>query len=258
MKFNQLNGFVVDKASGVIGAVASVDFIKQTISIMTDEDEVITTGLADAEFLEQIGAIGEVGVINHDVVATTDGKLYEIVLVDANSVQLHLLNAKLERVEAGDVIAKTDLHALAPYVEVIGNIYELEPEETVDFNIKVVRTTSENVLKFFYACNNADVNQVDLIKVVFVGHHLLEEENYERITLSHEEYLEAVAKGVIVETDPQALLNYVTGMAYGKKEEPQVAVAKEQVEEDDDFEDLELEICDECGCELDECECEEW
>lgn len=259
MEFHQLNGFVADKENGIIGAVAGVDFIKQTISILTDDEEIFVVSLGNVEFLEEIGAIGQVGVINHDVVGTADGKLYEIVLVDKNSVQLHLLNKKLERVEAGDVIAKTDLHVLAPYVEVLGNLYELEPENVVDFNIKVVRKNTEDGVVFFYACNNVEREEVDLIKVVFVGHQILKEETYQRITVSHDEYLELVENGVVIETDPSALLNYVTGLMYGKSE---VAVDVEDEDFEDDFEDededLEEEYCEECGETVDNCDCSEW
>jgi hypothetical protein len=256
MKFNQLNGFVFDSESGVLGAVAGVDFIKQTITILTDEDTQIVAQLANVEFLEELGAIGGVGIINRDVVETADGKLYEIVKVSEKTVQLYLLNNKLERVEAGDEIEKVDLHVLAPYVTVLGNIHELEPQEVVDFNIKVVRKQFEDEIVFFYACNNVDAEEVDLIKVVFVGHHLLKEENYMRITLSHDEYLEQIENGSLKETDPSALITYMNGLMSFNQPEP--------VQDDEDFEEdfeeeenFEEEICEECGEHNEYCVCED-
>ena len=270
MKFNQLNGFVFDSESGVIGAVAGVDFIKQTITILTDDDTTVVAKLANAEFLETLGAIGGVGVINHDVVETTSGQLYELEAVGTDEVQLHLLGKKLERVETGDVIKRTDLHVLAPYVTVLGSIFQLEPAPAVEFNVIVVRKQTDDGIVFFYACNNVEREEVDLIKVVFVGHHLLKEETYQRITVSHEEYLELIESGKVVETSPQALQNYVTGLMYGQKEE---AVAKccdiedigdfededcecyEADVEEEDF-DEENETCEECGEDLEDCDCE--
>lgn len=232
MKIEQLNGFVYDAESGVIGAVAGVDFIKQTITILADDDSLITSKLADVEFLAQLGEIGGVGIIDGDVVITADDKMYEIVAVNENDVQMHLLNKKLERVEAGELFEKSGLGQLAPYVTLVGNIRELEPIPAVDFNIVVVRQMDNGEFKgYYYACNNADKEEVDLIKVVFIGHNLLEEEKYERITVTHDEYLELVEDGTLKVVNPQELMNYVTGMMYGKNE---VAVADP---DDDDFED---------------------
>lgn len=250
MKLNQLNGFVFDSESGVIGEVAGVDFIKQTISIIEDgEDEkVILAKLANAIFLEEVGAIGGTIVINHDVVETPDGKMYEIVLVDSDKVQLHLLDKKLNRIEAGDIIAKTDLHVLEPYVELVDNIYLLKLEDKVDFNIKVVRTQlfHENEIAFFYACNNVEKEEIDLIKVVFVGHHLIKEELYERFTLTHEEYLNHIENKSIIETDPSALITLMNG----KKSPIEKAVK-------DTDTDIDTDCCEDCGGEFD-CDCREW
>lgn len=270
MKLQQLNGFAFDTESNALGAIASVDFENQTIVILTDEEDRVKAKLENVRFLEQIGFIGENGIINHDVLATADGTLYEIVLQeDGKSVQLHTLDNKLNRVEAGDVFGKEDLSALEPYVVLVGNINELEPAPLVDFNIKVVRSQlfHEDVT-YFYACNNAENEEVDLIKVVFIGHHLLEETTYERFTLTHEQYVEAVEGGTITETTPQNLMNYVTGMAYGKSQ-PMVARELDEEEdlEDEDFEDEDndaltdeeieesLAHCDECGKHEDHCEC---
>jgi hypothetical protein len=234
MKMEQLNGFVYDIESGVIGAVAGVDFIKQTITILADDDTLITSKLTDVEFLVQLGEIGGVGIIDGDVVITADDKMYEIVAIGESDVQLHLLDRKLKRVEAGSVIERTGLSELAPYVTLVGNIRELEPIPAVEFNVTIVRQMDNGEFKgYYYACNNADKEEVDLIKVVFIGHNLLKEEKYERITVTHDEYLELVEDGTLKEVNPQELMNYVTGLTYGKNE---VAVADPD-EDDDDFED---------------------
>lgn len=278
MKLQQLNGFAFDTETNVLGAIASVDFLKQTVTILTDEDEQVVAKLDNVKFLEQIGYIGNNGIINHDVVTTADGTLYEIVLQeDGQNVQLHVLGNKLERIEAGDVIAKTDLTVLEPYVTFVGNINELEPVALVDFNIKVVRSQLfHEDITYFYACNNAELEEVDLIKVVFVGHQLLEETAYERFTLTHEQYVEAVEGGTITETTPQNLMNYITGLTYGVSSrfeteefeeeyyEDEDEVEDEEVSEDCDCIDCrlaredEVDSCEDCGEDEEDCECNDW
>jgi hypothetical protein len=273
MKFRQLNGFAFDRKTKAIGAIAGIDFIKQKVSILTDSDETVIVDLGTTAFLEQIGTINGVGVINGDVIETKDGKQYEIELQADGTLKTHLINERLERVESGESFPKEQLKVLAPYVsKVVGNINVLEPVlPTVDFNIKVVRANFFGEIGFFYACNNAQFDEVDLIKVVFVGHHLLEEEAYERLTLTHEEYLAEVEAGIVVETTPQALMNYVTGLTYGQTTSEEFA--GEYAEEDDleeEYEDDEEDNCDcfECRvargeedeedyCEDDDCE-NEW
>ncbi len=183
MKINQLNEFAYDKESKVIGGVAGIDFIKQTLTILTDDDDLVVAKLSDVEILAKIGYIGEIGIINHDVLQTLDGKQYEIELQeDGVTLQMHLLNNKLERIEAGAFLKVSELNELKPYVELVGNIYELQFNvKTVDFNITIVRSFLGGEYRYHYACNNKDNEEVDLIKVVFIGSQLLEEEEYKRV-----------------------------------------------------------------------------
>lgn len=262
MNFNQLNGFVYDKESKEIGAIAGIDFLKQTLTILTDDEDKVVAKISNIVFLEEVGVIGEVGVINHDVLSTVDGKMYEVDLQkDGNTVQIHLLNDKLERVAVGEEFDKEDIGQLEPYVVVLGNIFEMEEElPTVDFNIRVVREVSNGEVTYFYACNNAEQEEVDLIKVVFIGHQLLEEETYERRTISHDVYLDSVDAGTIKEINPQELLNYVTGLTYGKTiTEPVINDFKFEEEiknKEDKEEDNDEDYCNDCGESLEECDCE--
>jgi hypothetical protein len=259
MKINQLNGFVFDSESGVLGAVAGVDFIKQTVTILVDEDETVVAKLDNVSFLEMIGTIGSVGVIDGDVIVTKENEFYELVAVGVDEVQLFLLDKKFQRIETGDIIKRTDLNILAPHVKLVGNIHQLESIPAVEFNVIVVRKQDKDGIKFFYACNNAEKEEVDLIKVVFVGHHLLKEETYERTTVSHDEYLELIENGSFVETSPQALQNYVTGLMYGHNNQHLDTIEDEEEDFLGDSEDYEVEDedrCEDCGECVEDCDCD--
>lgn len=271
MNFKQLEGFAFDKESKELGAIASVDFLEQTITIMMDEENIVVAKLANVEFLEQIGTIGEVAIVNHDVVTTTDGKLFELELQkDGKNVQMHLLNGKLERTEKGDLIPREKLESLNSYVELVDSIYLLEPEEeeAIDFNIRIVRKQTNGDFSYSYACNNIEEEQIDLIKVIFLGNHLLEEENYERETVSHEDYLELIEDGTLKEVSPNELMNYVTGMMYKPKSNGFEVSEDEDCEtcnctircEDEDENECEdnTNYCAECGEDEDNCECKGW
>jgi hypothetical protein len=273
MKFNQLEGFAFDNESKSLGAIAGVNFVKQTMEILTDEEEVVVAKLENVVFLEEIGYIGNEGIINHDVVMSADGKLFEIELQeDGKHVQLHLLDKGLNRTELGDSILKEDLSVLAPYVELVGNKFELEPEEdeTLDFNIRIVRTHENGEFGYSYACNNIAKEEIDLIKVLFIGHKLLEEKAYERVTVSHEEYIALVESGKLKEVSPNELMNYVTGMTYNPSSEVE-AEYNDNDEEDENLdncdcyecrmargEDVDEDYCDECGEQDEDCDCKGW
>jgi hypothetical protein len=272
------NGLAFDKESGAIGIIASVNLLDKTIVISDLLEGEVTAKLEDAIFLERVGAIGEEVIYNRDIVTTADGKTYEIVAVGESDAQLHLINDKLERVEAGDVIKRTDLHVLAPYVEVIGNFYELEPISLVDFNIQIVRDMAGKEFQGYkYACNRPEVEEVDLVNLLFAGHPQLEEQ-YARTTITHEQYAELVDNGSLKEVTLDEVLNYLTGMdGLTPTEEPVVepepepeenayTAVDEEAPEDCDYIDCrlarvekgEVELCEDCGELVEDCDCDEW
>lgn len=266
MNFTDLkDGLALDSVSGKVGKIVGVNLLNNEIVILVDEktNEVEVAKLENVTFLARLGYIGSQAVHNHDVIMDiqTD-KHFEIVEVGTDRIQLHQINKKLERVMSLAPIAKTDLPVFEGVAVVVGNINELEPQKTVDFNIVIVRDmTGGEFNGYYYACNNKKHEEVDLIKVVFIGSTLLKEEDYERVTVSHEEYLDMVTDGDFVEVNPNELMNYVTGRQSFARAEQHRA---DDVDVDDFFEDDENfeeddygNVCDDCGCNFEDCECED-
>lgn len=285
MKFKELEGFAFDKESKELGAIASIDFQKQTMKILTDNEVVVVARLEDVVLLENLGYMGEEGIINHDVLKTVDGRLFEIELQeDEKSFVLHSIDSKLNRNDEGEATSTplANLSSLGRYLSLVGNIFELEPEEDlINFNIVIVRTSIDGEFGYAYACNNAEKEEIDLIKVLFIGHHLLEEESYNRETITHEEYLEYLEDGTLKEVTPNELMNYVTGATFGQgksillgsqergirvsslESDDDIGDEPEEEEDDCDCSDCrqsrgEVNYCAECGEEEDECDCKGW
>src|SRR5690606_6499815 len=60
---------------------------------------------------------------------------------------------------------------------------------------------------YYYACNNKEEKEIDLIKVIFIGTQLIEEK-YERLTVPYEEFEDMVNDNVITEVSPHQLQQY--------------------------------------------------
>lgn len=265
----ECSGFVVDKKSKQFGILAGIDFMENTVSILT-EDGSVTAKYENVLFLETIGKVGDKILIDHDVVESFDGRYFELELVNGGKeVQLYLLNKQLKRVKLSDLIEKERIHIIETIAKYIGNVYTLEPLKGVDFNIKIVRTKDD--LVYYYACNNKVNEEIDLIKVVFVGNDLLPEEDYKRLTASYKEYLDMLKKNIITEVTPRELQKYVTDIMYGRKtvepKAPEKAPEKCCGECEDcngkcdcncecDCEDN--DTCPDCGKPWDNCDCEDW
>lgn len=266
---NKKNVIGFAKEAGVLGAIGEISYLKGTATLVAENEELFVVQLDDVTFLEEVGSIGEAVIFNRDVLGTVDGKLYEVELqANGTDIKLHLLDNKLNRVEEGETIDKSNLSVLEPYVELLGSIFELELElPVVDFNIKIVKNFNGQFITYFYACNNKETGEIDLIKVVFVGASLLEED-YTRKTLNHDEFLDAIENGTLKDVSPQELQNYATGVRYGRVstgtitasqvtggvtsqpscEEEDCCEIEEEEEEDGDY-------CEECGSHEIECEC---
>ena len=263
----------------VLGAVGAINYLENTITLVTKEKELHTADLDDTTILEHIGAINGKHIFNHDVLSGLDTNSvngqevnYEIELVEGG-VQFHKLDGKLNRVKTGVVIPLERLDKLPKGLKLVGNLFELKDAlPKVDFNIKIVKDFSNGEFTYFYACNNKFEEQIDLIKVIFVGHQILEEENYARVTLSYEVYQDSVNAGTLKEVSPQELLNYVTGVTYGKTVDPTEDIEgyeeedyydDEEYEDEEDFYEDEEDFLDEddvarevCGCNQKVCDCE--
>lgn len=293
MKFQKFEGLVYDEVTEVLGLLVSINHLTGKATIAVEDGEMITD-LENLVMLEKIVDINGEDIVNRDVFsgATTlnEDKLWEIELLGNGNVVLHLLDEKLNRVETGEQFEPSKLELLVPEMLTLeGNIYEFNvvEEKTVDFNIKIVKQVTNEGIDYMYACNNKETEEVDLIKVVFVGSTLLEEENYQRVTVTHEEYLEYIEAELLTEVTPQELQNYVTGLMYGYKAEQANAGEKvcglncgcevyceEENEEDDFFEELyeeeyeedcdcdfcrtdfvDNDLCDDCGEYHEDCDC---
>jgi hypothetical protein len=225
---NLFESLVFDTHNKKLGGIVEVSFLKNTYTLETEQDGKvvnITTKIEDAIILSELGHMGGEVVFEGDVFVSnsTDPVKYEIEKLEDGTLVLHKLNKRLEREKHGEPFTPEKLTEFAPYLELFGNIYVLkEQRPQVDFNIRVVRQVINGEVAYAYACNNKLEESVDLIAVVFVGHQLLEEEDYTRITLPYEGYLESIERGVIKEVNPQELANYVTGKAMGRN--PEISV----------------------------------
>lgn len=273
---NLFQSLVYNKETNQLGLVVEASFLKNTYTVQVDDDEFITVNMEDALVLQELGTVGADTVYENDVLVsrTTDYE-YEIVTQEDGTLILHLLDGKYNRVKHGASFPKSEIGKLAEDLELLGSIHLLKEDlPTVDFNIVVVRRVVNGEVSYAYACNNRLEEEVDLISVVFVGHQLLEEEDYTRVSLPYEGYLESVERGLIKEVNPQELANYVTGLMYGRnpqvstegliivgkdlemsKEGMKVSVHKEEGEEDASAENI--ENC-KCGSHPSDCDCNLW
>lgn len=259
----------------ILGAIVAVDLLKKTVTLMDENSDTHVVSIEDVIELEELGELEGNFIYAGDVVrVSTTGKVYEIVTLEDGEIAMHLLDKKLERVPNGQGIGfeRKQLSSFEGVIELLGNIYELKANQPkIDFNLAVFRQVVNGETNYFYAGNNKDEEEIDLIKVIFLGHQVIEEQAYERITVSYEDFQELVADGTLKQVNPIELANYVAGLAYGKK----AVVAKAQTEVadccdvddidevlDDLFEeeetDMDDDICEECGEHVEDCECELW
>jgi hypothetical protein len=250
------NGLVFDKELNVIGEIKTIDLENEALILDIGEEEVLSY-MKNATFLEELGAIGDYTVYSHDVVATKDGKLFEIVPSGAKDVQLRVINEKLEVIDNGEILARTDLHTLANYVEFVGSIFELEPEEEDLFNVVIVRDmTGGDFQGYMYACNLPEVGYVDLVNLLFAGHEILEEK-YVRKTVTIERFNEMIEKGELKIVELNEVLNYLTGMEEFANDNGTLKVAPVEEPVEEDFEEeVDEDICDLCGETIEDCDCE--
>lgn len=247
MNFNsEAMGYSTSK--DVLGLVTEVNFRNSTITLEDANAEFHVCEMSDVKVLDVVGYIGEEIVYNHDVILTSDGKKYEVELQeDGLNVKLHLLDENLLRLESGEKFSAYNIALLLGRAEVIGSVFQLiieEPKSIIDFNIKLVRDYENGVTTYFYACNNKKTCEIDLIKVVFLGHHLLHEEQYERRTLSYQVFLESLEAETLIEASPQELLKYITDTTDNDLE----TMSQDSVDHDEDCE------CDLCRCDCENCQ----
>lgn len=274
------------KEAKVLGGIGNVSFLEGTVTLVDENEELHVVDIDEVIELAEIGKIGKVSVYRHDVLTSVEiNRKYEIDLDTRGLAHLYLLDDKLERVKVGDSFEPATVSKFEGVLEVVGSIFELKNQkESIDFNMRIVRESKNGEITYFYVGNNVEEETVDLIKVIYIAHKIFEGEVYERITITHEEYLEDVASGVLKEVNPMELANYVTGVSYGHTpvntddfagefaeeeddDEDDYDIFPDDIDddEDDDFEntgfapqDEDDDSCDECGEHEDDCDCDLW
>lgn len=284
------------KNHNVVGAIVEISFLNETMTLMDEDGNTYGTIIDDVQILDEIGKLEGMLVYKHDVfVSVVDkSKLYEVDLHEDGLVIFHVLNEKLERVSKGTPFEKDNLHMFGTYLDFVGNKLKMEADmealkPAINFNIAVFRNIDENdgEVTYYYVGNNAEEETVDLVKATFFGHQIFDLP-YERITLSHEDFLVQVANGELKEVQPMELSNYITG-TYGQEQVAQFVIStrpieitnesEECCEVDEDCCEVDLlfdidedttkisnneveqkleDVCQKCGESEDECDCELW
>jgi hypothetical protein len=265
--FKRAIGFVQE--SGFIGGITNFNFMTNEVTLVDDEAVETVHNVADVEVLFEAFELHGITVFNKDVLGAINGKRYLVELHEDGKIQLHQLDDNLETVASGEKFDAngTVVSQLESVMDLQGNLYELLAElpQTPDFNVKIVKHYDGQHFTYYYACNNKEVEQIDLIKVLYLGHQLLEEEDYERNTISHEDYVSRIEDGNLVEVTPQELHNFVLGASYGRTQEVQVCCDIEDEEDVELLEDVcedtceeEDGTCDDCGRQTEDCDCDLW
>lgn len=237
----------------ILGGIAEISFLKETVTIIDAEEQLHTVNIESVVELKEIGEIKNTYIYQNDVVYIEAlGGNYEFELTEDGKVTTFLLDKKFNRVKEGIPFEKSRIAEIP--CTFVGNALQLRnTKPVVDFNIRVYRSKLDGEIGYVYVGNNKEEETVDIIKVVYVGHHLIEEEDYERITVDYDTFLEMVENGDLIHVQPMELANYVTGLTYGRK----ATASPEKVTKDIvplDIEDDEEECCEECCEEEDVCE----
>jgi hypothetical protein len=269
----------------ILGAIVAVNLLEGKATLITDDETFHEVEIEEIVELREIGILVEKDddntlkqkyVYEADVLKVIEtGQLYEVVVLDNGQIAMHTLDKKLNRIEDKQGIAfdKSKIGSLSGVVKLMGNAYQLRAEQvSYDFNIRVARKIENGEVTYFYVGNNKENESIDLIKVIYLGHQLIEEEDYSRETLTYEEYKELIDSGELKEVDPMQLANYVAGLTYqptyakgqftiADLEDTEVKGRPDVDDEDKSdelFDEDDEEICDDCGEPVEDCDCELW
>ena len=209
---NKRSYFVFLEEENVLTEVVDISFKNNTLILKDDLSNLYTVNKDEVQILEEILRINGESIVDMDVLRDKNGYLFLIELHEDGKVQMNRLNEDLEVKYSGKklLLNESDKRSLEEQFSLVGNLYQLLNEKLKEptFNIQVVK--DDDINKYYYACNNKEKHEIDLIKVIFVGHLLLEEENHEKITVSYEEYNNMIRNNHIQESSPSELLSYVT------------------------------------------------
>ena len=272
-----LNNSMFKKAVGYVakenffGVVEKYDFIKDEL-VLSDGRDKICVKPSNAYIMYEAFELNGTPVYHEDILESKSGKLYKVHLSPDGKISLNRMDEELKLIiNVGEAFIPTKEAVMSmglSGMKIKGNYYKIltEKNKSLEFNVKIVKfIDNENSLHYLYACHDKQRTKIDLIKVLYFGHHLLEEEDYERVSLSYKEYLKMVREGDLVEVSPQELHNYVLGTykycdlnsedttdytydEYDKYEEEEEEYDEYEYEYEEDY-----EICEECGEDTNEC-----
>lgn len=253
-----------------LGVLTNINFISGNLTLVDDNEEnEIVVSRDEVELMFEAFSLHDLLIFDKDILRASNNNLYLIELFEDGRVKFHLVDEKLQVVTSGDKFTPDAelIGSLEEFMTLEGNYHEVLATlpRNPEFNVQVVKQFDGTHFTYFYACNNKSEEQIDLIKVFHFGNQFFEEE-YERITISYEEYSENIEGGILEEVSEQELHNYITGVTYGgaEKESPLEGIVfleeDEEAVEEVELPEEEKNICNECGADLDveDCDCKLW
>ena len=238
---------------GLVVNIDSIDFLTQT-AYVSYNGEKYNVSVETLEQLDLLGVMNGLDIFDGDIFEMNE-EIYSISRHkdDKEMLVLTKLDENLDDLVEGKPFSPASLGLLSDYLAFKGNVREflhiIEQEVVVDldFNIIVVKDIDNGV--YYYAGNNKSAEEVDLIAVSFVGHKLLEKD-YERITVSHEDYKDMVIDEVLVEVNPNELMSLLNKASYSTVKSSEYVENAEDIE-DDTLADDDCGMCngtDDCTC----------
>lgn len=272
------NAMVYVKDSELLGDLAMIDFVEQTLIINVDE-KAYEVHFDDAEILKDAFEFHGINIFDKDILSHSSGDLFIVERVDKNKIRINSLDKDLNVAVVGALLDVDSLliDELEENFDLYSSYYALVAEKlkNPDFNVKVMKSTKiHGELRYYYALNNKELKHIDLINVMFLNETIVDNVEYTRTTVSYDVYKQWLLDGVIKDVSESELNNYVTGATYkadtnvvSTPYEPESKKSKcdsdtcedfscECVSDDEFVEDLEISI--RCNGDCDDCEeCED-
>lgn len=206
----------------VLGTVVEYSRVKKTATLKNGE-KLHVVDAEDIFTMDYIGEMNNTPIYEYDVFKGVGSDVRYIIKLNKEGLaELHVIDKKLKELRIADVTPVKELSKFSHSLELQENYFILKEKlPVVDFNIRVVREYSNGKTSYFYVGNNPKDETVDVIRVIFMGSTVLEEEKYERTTISWDDYLKRVELKAWEEVRPQEIANYLYGMASENEVQPQ-------------------------------------
>lgn len=243
-KFKNALGYVEEV--GLLGEIALVDIRNgmYVIAENSESEEGLAFPFEQVEVLGQVFEIHGYQVFDKDVLGHINGKQYQVEAVDEGAIRFHELNSNLEVVKSGYVVEVSEkvIDEIEQTFDIQGNLYEFQAElpKNPEFTMEVVKDFKNGHYTYYYALNNKEKEEIDLVTAVFVmGGSTFGD--YTRTTMSYQDYATLLEIGELTKVSDGEFMNYAMGFAYGqeKKESPFKSNADLPIDEEDGFEDFE-------------------